>query len=1058
MRTKHLLYTAAIAAMFSACTNDDFMLDTPQSNVANDGRPTVSDVRLNFIGDDAETRLVFEGGDKGYAWEANDTIGALLMDNVNRTSGTWLQKYSLISNIHTSYPFTYSTEDKAWGCNTKMLEGNYFFAYPWSSYNGNRKVTYTLIDQQQAGVKSNVVAQSYADNQFFIGYSQIMAGTDAKDVLNSDVTMYPILGAIQLRIVNTGTQTYHINKIVLSGGELSSEITFDPTNAAYGEGYKWNLKDSKTFNYANYTGNKVDTYDSNPDNVVYNIKDGDDYSQAAAIRSVVNYDGTEKSAQLTISGTDEERALVSTKDNPNAIAYALIMANPQVLDVDGDGTAETTLSMSIYTDEGIVQNIELTKINESTGENYVAITDSKVAAIGPDVKNTIRVQIDDNSFLVPQTMDIYNTDDLLQFIKWNANVAGTRNITATLQENVKLTKEMYDILTAKAHENVSLTIKPSDNEVLTLAEDLPANVLELSRLDINADVVAECDLTLTSETQELESLTSYGKLTINDAKAVIPAAIYNNGTLEVGANATIANTIEITNNGEMVVAKGADVKAAVTNNALLTDNGYMDNVTTNATEATITMGEGGILKVKTNNGEIISAKDSQVTVETNSGSIKVVTGAVVTAKGGIIYREISGKASVEATTSPVNTWVVVDDVEFAANTTADYNIPSLIVAKEATVEVANGETLTVTNLTIAANATTKGAIAATNVVVNKGVTLSNSGAITADAFTNNGSVYNSGSVNLPYGSKVEGNGEWKYNDWTAPETDPDAISAKQKAMNEAVEVWAGNWSNCDDSDNHKYYGYTPYNITTFIASMNVWLDGNGDYKDAADELAKQYGLGEGTDFTTVLYPNKVAVPEFEIAVNEILTNANFTALKKVILNEAGGLKNVTLTADAKVYENQTAAYDAFKTYVANPTNITDIDDHIIAATVWKFTNSEIATLLSKSDDKVPYTYIWKDCDLYKLMNVWKVYSGKLGSVGDGNEYTDATGSQASNYANAEKLVTWVNAVLSSTSTGTPNLADAQAAIKALNINATNIDQFKNYNNAQTKAIKEELDK
>ena len=81
MRTKHLLYTAAFAAMLSACTNDEFILDTPQNNVANDGRPTVSDVRLNFIGNNPETRVAFDEED-GYAWEANDTIGALLMDNV----------------------------------------------------------------------------------------------------------------------------------------------------------------------------------------------------------------------------------------------------------------------------------------------------------------------------------------------------------------------------------------------------------------------------------------------------------------------------------------------------------------------------------------------------------------------------------------------------------------------------------------------------------------------------------------------------------------------------------------------------------------------------------------------------------------------------------------------------------------------------------------------------------------------------------------------------------------------------------------------------------------
>ena len=161
MRTKHLFLATALVASFAACSNED-LFEAPQ-NVAKDGRPTVSDVKLNFTGD-ADTRLTF--GSTGYAWESTDVIGALLMDKVNTLDAnkTWLEKYTLTEFIHTSYPFTYNTEDKTWGCNAKMLEGNYFFAFPWESYDGNRQVTHSITGQQQNGVKGSVVAESYAKN------------------------------------------------------------------------------------------------------------------------------------------------------------------------------------------------------------------------------------------------------------------------------------------------------------------------------------------------------------------------------------------------------------------------------------------------------------------------------------------------------------------------------------------------------------------------------------------------------------------------------------------------------------------------------------------------------------------------------------------------------------------------------------------------------------------------------------------------------------------------------------------------------------------------------
>ena len=778
MRTKHLFLATALVASFAACSNED-LFEAPQ-NVAKDGRPTVSDVKLNFTGD-ADTRLAF--GSTGYAWESTDVIGALLMDEVNTVdpSKSWIEKYTLTPYIHTSYPFTYNTEDKTWGCNAKMLEGNYFFAFPWESYDGNRQVTHSIIGQQQNGVKGSVVAESYAKNQFFVGYSQIKAGKDAKDVLN-DVEMTPVLGAIRLDIVNTGTQTYHIQKIVLKGSQLASVLTVDPTDASYAGGNlvgtklatlspsKWNTSNNNYFNYANYTDNDADVYKAGGSNVVYNAAGS--YNRQAALKAAVQEVGTDNYAQLVINGTEAERELVSTKVNEKAVAYALIMANPVA--------SVSDLKLDIYCDEGLVANIDLTRINSSS-TGYRVITDSKVEAIGSDVKNTIKVQVDDNSFEVPATMDIYRAEDLQQFIAWNARINGTRAITATLKENVTLNKEMFDLLKKSA--NVTLTINGS--ETLTLAKELPADALDYAKMNLAPSIIVEVEgaLTLTKDSKSVTTLTVLegATLTIDTKDANIPALVTNNGTLEIGADALIKGK-NIQNNGTMNVAQGADVKgasaAAIVNNGTLNNNGYM-NTLTNA--AVVNLGEGASLLSVINNGTIYTAKNAQVS-GTNNKYIYYVSGAVITAGGGSVIAEAPATLTKDTfKDTKVNSIVLKKGI---TSVTTDVTMTTIIVADGAELNVAKGKTLKATDLTFegAASVSGEGTVEAANVEVKEEATLTNHGTIVATrTFRNNGMVYNNGTVKSANYITLNGGNNWKYNpavNYTAPTPTPSTTTYK----------------------------------------------------------------------------------------------------------------------------------------------------------------------------------------------------------------------------------------------------------------------------------------
>ena len=992
MRTKHLLYTAAIAAMFSACTNDDFMLDTPQNNVANEGRPVVSDVRLNFIGDDAETRLAF--GTNGYAWQANDTIGALLMDNVNpyaNDESAWLEKYDLVNNIHTSYPFTYSSADKTWGCNTKMLEGNYFFAFPWESYDGQRKVMHSLTNQQQDGVKSNVVAESYAKNQFFIGYAQIKAGTAAKEAL-TDVEMTSLLGAIQLRIVNTGTQTYHINKIVLKGNGLSSMLTFAPTYATYGNSLrtnKWNLSGNTTFNYANYTDNQEDVYYTGSSQKVYNIEEEDAYDRMEALRAVVKPEGADQFAQLTINGTEEQRALISTKVNENAIAYALIMANAHDVTVG-------QLKMDIYTDEGIVNNIDLTDINTSS-DNYVAITDSKVEKISPMVSNTIKVQIDDNSFLVPTELEIYTDEDLLQFIKWNGRVTGARACTATLMKpNVTLTKEMVDLL--KASSNIDLTI--DGTETLEIAEDVPADILDYGKLAITTGikVLGTVSLTKNSNVHSTVNVAEGAVLNINEDKVYL-RTVNNYGTVNVAKDITVSRGT-ITNYAEMNIAEKADVKATVNNqeDATLNNSGYMSAL---YNSGEVILSSTAIVVGGTNNegGVIRTAKGAQVSV-TNNGEIVYVEGAVISATGTISYEATGVTIGKDYFgTTKVNKLILKKGI---TKISVDSSFDEVVAEEGASLEVADKVTLTVGTLTVEGSASTKGNIVADNVTVKKDATLTNNGTIKANyTFYNNGVVANNGEVKFAY---TVGNnydlGNWKYNnvDWEdAPQT-PD--TSKQDTMDDAVELWADSWGRFLSESKTAYYDANPYDVDVFITTMIAW-----NSTQEAKDLMTAWEINENTiaAWQKVLKSGNNAVSEFTTAVDAIL-DANVATLKKTIIATNGGFQSVAISQEDKRFDTEAKAYDNLRETLAGQTSSMDAK---VAAAAWKLSDSEIATALSKSADATPYAYIWVGCKLDEVMTVYR--------NGEGNwNATLGTGSAVKPVTDSKTLIAWMQAIATTT--------------------------------------------
>lgn len=615
MKTKHLLFAAALPLAFAACQNEEFeSANSPE--LSNDQRPLV-EVKLGFQKEGADTRVSYDGAD--YGWQATDKIGAFLMDEIkstNRPFGstadawaqeTWLEHYELVDYIHTDYPFSWDATKNEWVAPSKLQEGNYFFAAPYETYEGQRQLIHKIDGQVQTGGTEADMNKAIAANQYFIGYAQVKAGAGNKETLK-DVVMTPALAPVKVTLRNIGTKAMDIEKIVIEGDQVATALTVNPTDAAYngtdvetgavdGSASKYNLTTpTNHFNYANLIGATEDLYtNGTPTNFVYNIASGaEDYKKGDALRQIVK-----ASYSSGAPATYEKQAVLSfaepVKVAPNGgeIHFAVMVnAIPTV-------TADQ-LSMNIISTQGRITGIDLTEINEkeTDGTNLkpnTVITNNEIKSLKPFTKNELIIQFDNNSMVALQEMNILDETDLLAFINWNAE--NTRLSTATLLKDVKFTKEMYDAIKAATYKG-QLAIKGTNGKLL-VDNDVPTDVLNVLHKTSNATIV------LNGEREMTEAIADG----LNDAKLTIENQGVMNIKSKVTANVVLNNygTINVAEAGKLLGQAGSDKvynygmienKGEISNinNSVSTDkefkgwiktSGVRNNIATNAAEATI---------------------------------------------------------------------------------------------------------------------------------------------------------------------------------------------------------------------------------------------------------------------------------------------------------------------------------------------------------------------------------------------------------------------------------------------------------------------------------------
>lgn len=692
MRTKHLLTAIMLPALFAACTNDDFQT-IEQGAQGTEGRKMVDNVTLN-VTTSADTRLAYVNG--GYKFEEGDEIGACLMDLVNMTEyqnqatyPMWHQWFTLTDYIHTNYKFTRDGKGN-WTTGAKMTEGNYFFVMPYNANYGYRSTyKFDASSQTLEGTDNASLLKAYADNNHFVGYGKVVAGDAESESVG--VSMVPVFGSTGITIKVTGTQTYTVERIVLHGDNVNGVVELDPTSCEQAKQYSTNIASPANgghFNVAQYVADPME-------NCLLGLGGYYDptwtgYNRINAMKDVLEADAT----------ADNKVEVVLTKGNSvsegkpiNVIA----MAYPK----RGIAEKSGTLLLDIYTDKGIIRDIDLTELhsaNDGSGstETTNVLTNKALTEIGTG--NSIEVTFDDTALDKPGTMDIENDADLAALIHWNA-INNTNAITANLKADVNITKAMYDEL--KGSKITSATINGKDkteNYSVTVNADVANGALDAFTFTDVKNVTVKGTQSIAKAPASPVTVAAGATLNITGnltGSNKMTAGIKNTGTVNVNANVDAnisANGYALTNYADMTVASGKTISAGakvqngskkdyyegnivnagtitvldnqvgkVTNTGMIGEEKSVDEITRGLNAATIINNNGKVF-LSANTGDIYANGTSTTRLKSNKDGNLIITNLdkangnflTGTEKGNLV-QEITADANTDAVDVRANT-------------------------------------------------------------------------------------------------------------------------------------------------------------------------------------------------------------------------------------------------------------------------------------------------------------------------------------------------------------------------------------------------------------------
>ena len=479
MKTKYLLMTMALPAVFAACSNEDFM-EQSVNPVADDGRRLVGEVVIvpNF-GENADTRLDWVNKGDGYypQIEADyDQIGAAQIDKYS--SHRW-PHFALSNDINTNYNFWLEERDgrKVWVASSPLTEGNYIFYMNYDDQMMGRGTMYDEVDPVQFAKDREGKYDAYGalDNQFYMGYNFLKAEDSKKGANEVSPRLTPIHSMIRVRAHYTDNGQVKIKKIAIrKAGSLqdlknyfsskaNGSITYAPMTT------KVDVKPLTTHMLTGFLDeacmdNDIYQLKKNKDGVTISgdVKETqEDYD--ALMQSLVypNWEKENLTYQYEVNFDDCDE--VTLGNGEYAEGWILMPTANFRCEINKDNVDDATgvaakMVLAIYTDKGMIEVPMAMDYLDLSGMFSNVRVNGDLESLKPGKAAYFDVYFDNAAASnAPKTFTVNNTTDLLEQLKlYEGEDSETTLHLYSAGEDVRMTQEVYDILAAKANIKLAL--------------------------------------------------------------------------------------------------------------------------------------------------------------------------------------------------------------------------------------------------------------------------------------------------------------------------------------------------------------------------------------------------------------------------------------------------------------------------------------------------------------------------------------------------------------------------------------------------------------------------
>lgn len=520
MKTKFLFSTMALATVFAGCSNEQFIENvTNPSDLGN--RRTAGLVTVDF-GEPSSRMEMDEYGVVKFT--TTDKIGAALMDEFNGQYPVT----KLVNYAQTNYPFVTDGENtNVWQSTGVLLEGNYFFTYPFNACNQVREtITNTVPVDQYAYGEDGVFnpMQSYIDNQFYVGYKYIHAAEECENCdevphINLGVKLEKIHAYPVFHLTNvTGIpddKPFVIYKASLrqqDGGMFYNKIALTPASFGFmadpdGDIYAAQKNDYNLWESVMTNPNWKDSYPSAPSDVMVELK---------------------KSKTIEYNVIFPENFTLKNWDD-----FEFSMVVP--------AGYYGLMELVLYTSEGIGTYT----VFNGPDEDY--LVDSGTCKLTPDKKSITSIKFDITS-LRNNSIDftVQSTENFVEHLRYIKDLGNETTVhVTTVGDKVELSEEAYNIIQNK---NIKLNLTGT----LVIPANVPENAIDcITSYDNKAVIInngtQKVTVQPTCEDYSISSVTIVNNNNLTVASDLISTRILNNGLVSVDESCSIFDVMNLEN-------------------------------------------------------------------------------------------------------------------------------------------------------------------------------------------------------------------------------------------------------------------------------------------------------------------------------------------------------------------------------------------------------------------------------------------------------------------------------------------------------------------------------